>query len=309
MAYVLTAVGWVPNISGKVTSSRHISERVGVPSNGMVFQFIPETRRVHVDHGIEGFPDVEIRLLDDSGLCHLLIEEGSCYSDLEKLGDMELFKVRQHLGTIWMTFRGWIDSSTDPKYSPPRYGAYTTEVAKHAICTAMNFPILITELEDVSWADAIAARFVQHDEAMNDNLRSYPRAHIYWSDPRHFWNRRRVINRALNTSAMSSTDAIYFRSFISMYSAVISDVETVERKLDLRNERMAAVSRFVEERMESTSLGWLLLSVAVAVIIGAFSLVFNIWFRGYRMLFLVIIVISQGCFSRSLYLYSRHSPS
>lgn len=276
MAYALVAVGWVPNISGKVTSSRHISDRLNEPLNDMEFEFMPDARCILVKLKTDEFPDVVIRLMDDSGLCYLQVEEGTYCCDLNNLNDMELFKVRQQLGKIWMTFRGCIDSSTDPKFAPPRYGEYTTEVARQSICTAMNLPILVTEIGDMNWADAIAERFIQHDEAMNDNLRSYPRAYRFWSNPRHFWNRRKVINRALNASAMSSTDAIYLRSFINMYSKVITDVDTIMMKLDLRNERMAAVSKFVEERMESTSLGWLLVSVAVAVILGAFSLAINI---------------------------------
>lgn len=277
MTYVLIAVGWVPNISRKVTSNGHLFGKLDKPSNGMAFHFDPSSRHIIVEQEGNDFPRVKIQLMDESGQCRLLLEKESDRTDSYRLDDMGIFKVRQRLDEIWMTFRGRIDSSTVPDYSLPEDESYATEMARQAVCTAMDHTVLISEIDNLDrWGDVIAERFIQRDETLIDSLKSYPRGHKYWSDPKHFWNRRRVIDRALGLSAESSTNAIYFRSFISIYGDSVSNPDVLKEKLELRNERMSTMSRFVEERMEYISLQWLVRSVGIAVLIGLVSISLNL---------------------------------
>ncbi len=50
----------------------------------------------------------------------------------------------------------------------------------------------------------------------------------------------------------------------------------VENKLDLRDKRIETLTRFVEERVGSIGLEWLLISVAVALGVGIVSLILSI---------------------------------
>ncbi len=109
------------------------------------------------DDRTNGFPTVKIQLIDDSGLCHLYIDDKTGIGNIEELNGYQKFELKGHLSIIWMTFRGMIDSSTTPDYAPPKDGSYTTEMAKSAVCTAMNIPILITDITNMEkWGDAVA---------------------------------------------------------------------------------------------------------------------------------------------------------
>jgi len=229
--------------------------------------------------GEVGNTTVRIRLVDDSGFCLLFIEDEQKHTTLENSEELYRLRMEQRLGEVWLAFRGLIDSSTNPRYSPQIGDGYSTEVAECATCTAMNVPILVSTVEEIDrWADLIADRFVKHSESLIDNLKSYPRKYRFWSNPRHFWNRHAVLNRTLRTVTMAFTDATYFRSFVDIYSDKITDVDTVREEIDLRIERLTTVSRFIEERMGSMNIGWLLVSILVAVAVGVLSFTLNVIF-------------------------------
>ncbi len=39
MTYSVVAIGWVPNISQRVTSDEHIAKNIRKPRNGITFEF------------------------------------------------------------------------------------------------------------------------------------------------------------------------------------------------------------------------------------------------------------------------------
>lgn len=273
MTYAVIAVGWVPNLSRTVTSVENIAEKICGSENGMTFEFDPDVRMIAVYHKIDGFPMIWIHPVDDSGQCELLIEADSGHAVTDGSDIMGSFNLMHFVHEVWMTFRGHIDSSTDPEYSDPGDDAYITEVSRQAVCSAMDSPILISEIESRDkWADAIVERFIQHDEALIDDLRSCPRMHRIWSNPKHIWNSRKAIKRALGLSLRSYTNTIYFRSFIDIYGQYVTELETVKKKLELRNERITSITRFTEGYLGYTNLRWLPISIGVAIGIGLISI-------------------------------------
>lgn len=273
MSYEVTAIGWVPNISRKVTSDEHLSACLnGAPARaGYLFEFtdgLVEAKPVNGDH-----PGFRIEPADDSGLCRIYVSEQPGSSETIREGGLHSLLLEMHLQEAWAGFRSLIDSSSDPRFLPASDSSYTTVVARYAICSAMSSPIPASEVESMGgWAQAVAARFVSNHELLTDDLKTYPRAHGRWSNPDLFWNRRKVINRALSRFMLASTNAVYFRSFIDIYSDRIPDVDSIVRQLDLRSKKLENTSQFIEEYMDSTNLGWLLASVIIALGLGCTSI-------------------------------------
>ncbi len=226
MAYSLVAIGWVPNMDDCITSEENISVKLKASQKRMGFQFIPNGRRIIVKNGKGERPFVVIQLMDDTGLCHIFVDNGSEpdgsteWDDSNNPADMALM-------TAWMTFRGLIDNTADPEYAQPDDGSYSTGIAEAAVCSAMNTPILISELTNPDgWADAIVKRFTDNYNATLDLIRKYPKKYRYWSNPNHFWNRRKVIDRSTDLFTKASTDCNCCRSFVNIYSDKISAPRT-----------------------------------------------------------------------------------
>ncbi len=226
MAYSLVAIGWVPNMDDCITSEENISVKLKASQKRMGFQFIPNGRRIIVKNGKGERPFVVIQLMDDTGLCHIFVDNGSEpdgsteWDDSNNPADMALM-------TAWMTFRGLIDNTADPEYAQPDDGSYSTGIAEAAVCSAMNTPILISELTiPDGWADAIVKRFTDNYNATLDLIRKYPKKYRYWSNPNHFWNRRKVIDRSTDLFTKASTDCNCCRSFVNIYSDKISAPRT-----------------------------------------------------------------------------------
>ena len=276
MAYSLVAIGWVPNISREITSDRHISFHLRGSPVRMGIRFTCRDRHILAERVAGDYPNVRIELIDDSGLCHIYIDG---QSDAWKSDDevMSRLSSKVYLCGIWKAFRSLIDSSSDPECSPPRAQYFTTDMARYAVCSAMDSPIPISQVEGMGgWANAIAKRFLDCIEFMTDSLRTYP-GHNLWSNPKRFVNRHKVIDRSLGSFMTIATNAVYFRSFISIYSDAIADIDAVKEKLDLRLEKTENATRFIEEYMEITNLEWLLASVIIALAIGSISLTAGIW--------------------------------
>lgn len=269
------AIGWVPNISRTVTGNRHVSECFEDKCVNGGFRFVLEGRIVTVHSEIDNNIIVaKIKMMDESGLCWIY-DERPLGIPLSKCSDDMRVAVRmQEITEMWLAFRGLIDSSTNPDYAPKRNEEYTTEMAECAICTAMNNLVMYADLSEPDrWADAIAERFILHSEALIDNLKSYPRKYKYWSNPKHFWNRHAVIRRSIKTVAMSQTDFTYFRSFVEIYRGELSEMDVTIRKMELRNERTSVVSAYINARMGSVNLNWLIISIIVAIVVGTVSIV------------------------------------
>lgn len=276
MAYSLAAIGWVPNISRDITSDRHISFHFRGSPERMGTRFTCRDRHIFAERVAGDCPDVKIELMDDSGLCHIYID---MQSDVGMSDDDAMSRITSevYLCIIWNAFRSFIDSSSNPEYSPSRVQHFTTDMAKYAVCSAMDAPIPISQVESTGgWANAIAKRFLDCIEVITDSLRTYS-GHNIWSNPKSFLNRHKVIDRSLGSFMTISTNAVYFRSFISIYSDAIDDIDTVKEKLDLRLEKTENAARFIEEYMEITNLEWLLTSVIIALAIGCISLTAGIW--------------------------------
>lgn len=227
MSYELMAIGWVPNMDDCVTSEEHISKKLKDSPKRMGFQFIPEGRQVIVRNEIGSRPFIVIRLIDDTGLCHIFIDNGSERDGSTDWSDANDPSAEMAFMTAWMTFRGLIDNTADPAYAQPADGSYSTGIAEAAVCSAMNTPILISELTNPDrWADAIVKRFTDNYNATFDLIRKYPKKYRYWSNPNRFWNRRKVIDRSTDLFTKASTDCNCCRSFVNIYSDKISAPRT-----------------------------------------------------------------------------------
>lgn len=227
MAYSLVAIGWVPNMDDCVTSEEHISKKLKDSSKRMGFQFIPEGRQVIVRNEIGSRPFIVIQLMDDTGLCHIFVDDGSKHDGSTEWNDTNDPPAGMALLKVWMAFRGLIDNTADPEYAQPDDESYSTGIAEAAVCSAMNTPILVSELTNLDgWADAIVKRFTDNYNATLDLIRKYPKKYRYWSNPNHFWNRRKVIDRSTNLFTKASTDCNCCRSFVSIYADKISAPRT-----------------------------------------------------------------------------------
>lgn len=276
MSYELIAIGWVPNIDENITSHENISQMLTGSPKRKGFQFIQNGRHVIVRNDLGNYPCIMIQLMDDTGLCHIYIDKGVHQDQSARNDDID-DSLKVILINVWMTFRRLLDNTTEPGYTQSDDGSYFTKIARFAVCSAMNTPIFVSELNDVGkWADAIIERFARCNDDTLDLLRIYPMKYRYWSNPDRLWNRRKVINRAMNLFTMASTDSDCCRSFVSIYSDKIT-VPRIETKLNIRERRLQTISKYVEGHVESTNLGWLLASIVVALAIGISSLVSGIW--------------------------------
>jgi len=273
MSYELIAIGWVPNIGRKVTSDRHISDHLKGSPERMGVRFTYTDRHILAETVAEDFPAVKIEPKDDSGLCHLYIDGGADTETWKGNDSLTRLSSEIHTSMIWQGFRSLIDSASHPRCSPPSGFYYATDVAENAVCSAMDYPIPVSDIENMNaWADAIADRFLDDLELKTDSLRSYPMKYRILSNPKRIWNLRKVIDKSLGSSMTVSTNVVYFRSFIKIYSNAITDIDDIEDMFDLRVEKMRDMSEFIKNRMESANLRLLLASIIIAFAIGVSSI-------------------------------------
>ena len=274
------AYGWVPNISGRVTSEGYIQGRIDnnkeyVDSQAISFIYPAVIISMHDENALFT-GELRIEITDESGFCKLYYIPDSTSKDPKTADELEMTGLEASLNDAWMRFRALIDSSTNPERLDNNNKSIT-QAAKNCVCSAMDKVVMVSEMEESNPYLSIAYRFIDHNEALTDNLKFYSKSRGYFSNPNRFWNRSKILTESAETLSKMETNAVYFNSYVRMYSVYFDGKEEeVKDKNNLRNEKMKAVANYLDRSVGIRSFRWTMISVMVAIAIGAIAIVVNI---------------------------------
>ena len=262
----MIGIGWIPNISGMVTSSKHIERCLAKSNPFNITEQSDAGERyltVPLDPKFEDY--IYVRLDDDSGKCTLF---GSSKLKTHLVG--KEFDWEAAVSLAWMSLRHTIDSS-----SKPLFGEKTKKDIHNRIvacsCSAMDTVILSIDEKGIDFYDKIIRQFESISEDLSDNLRSL------------------TADNFIMDRACLRYNQLYTESFINLYGGT-DDETKLKTIVELRYQKANIISEYIDSTIareefetnktnaeraisDSKVFKWSFVVASIACVISAIALI------------------------------------
>ena len=218
----MIGIGWVPNISGRVTSSVYLKRCLSKSDPFNIVEYEEDGARfLSIPLAPKSEDHFYVRLDDDSGKCTLF---GS--SELKAHLEEKDYNWEVAVNLTWKFLRHTIDSSSKP---------LITEKAKKEIhnrivacsCSAMDAVIIAFDEEGIGFYERVIRQFESVSEDLSDNLRGL------------------TADKFIMDRACLRYNQLYTESFINLYGD--SDEETKLNKIvELRYRKANIISEYID---------------------------------------------------------------